>query len=193
VGVDTSLLIYFIQPNGEKPRTRKLKIVGIYKTGIEVYDNVFALGYLKLIRRMNDWKPNDIVGYEIFIRDYPKMDQVSESIFNALPQQWNSLTMREIYPQIFAWLNLQNLNKRVILGIMIVVAIINLITCLIILVLERTRMVGVLKSLGAKNSTIQAIFCFRRNVYLLARNFLGPCTGVGDLSFAIEDRVHHTQ
>jgi len=179
VGVDTSLLIYFIQPNGEKPRTRKLKIVGIYKTGIEVYDNIFALGDLKLVRRLNDWKPDDIGGYEIFIKDYPKMDQVSEAIYNALPQQWNSMTMREIYPQIFDWLNLQNLNKQVILGIMVVVAIINLITCLIILVLERTRMVGVLKSLGAKNATIQAIFASEGTFICLRGIFWGLVLGLG--------------
>ena len=179
VGVDTSVIIYFIQPHGQKPRTRKLKIVGIYKTGIEVYDNIFALGDIRLIRRLNDWKANDIGGYEIFVKDYEKMDNVSEGIFNGLPQQWNSQTMHEIYPSIFDWLNLQNLNKRVILGIMIVVAIINLITCLIILVLERTRMVGVLKSFGAKNITIQGIFASEGAIICVRGILWGMVLGLG--------------
>lgn len=179
VDVDTSLIIYFIQPHGEKPRTRKLKIVGVYKTGIEVYDNIFALGDLKLIRRLNDWNPGDIGGYEIFIRDYSRMDAVNDAIFNNLPQQWNSQTMRNIYPSIFDWLNLQNLNKRVILGIMVVVAIINLITCLIILVLERTRMVGVLKSFGARDRIIQGIFASEGAIICIRGILWGLALGLG--------------
>lgn len=158
--VDTgaSILIYFIQPGQEKPRTRKLIISGIYKTGIEIYDRNFVLGDIGLIRRLNNWDSTMIGGYEVVLKDYTHMDEVSASIYEQLPTGWDSRTMKEIYPEIFDWLNLQNANKYILLSVMTAVAVINLITCLIILVLERTRMIGVLKALGSTDWTVQRVF-----------------------------------
>jgi lipoprotein-releasing system permease protein len=162
IGVDVgnNLLIYFIQPGEEKPRTRKLRVCGIYKTGIDIYDKTFALGDMRLIQRLNDWQPGQIGGYEVILKEYSKMNETSNEIYAILPTGWNSKTMREVYPEIFDWLNLQNTNKYIMIAVMTAVALINLITCLIILVLERTRMIGVLKAVGTSDSKIQQIFMY---------------------------------
>jgi lipoprotein-releasing system permease protein len=162
IGVDVGndLLIYFIQPGEEKPRTRKLRVCGIYKTGIDIYDKTFALGDMRLIQRLNDWQQDQIGGYEVILKDYSIMNETSNEIYAILPMGWNSRTMREVYPEIFDWLNLQNTNKYIMIAVMTAVALINLITCLIILVLERTRMIGVLKAVGTSDSKIQQIFMY---------------------------------
>lgn len=153
------VLLYFVRPDGSL-RPDKLTIVGIYKTSIEEYDKTFAIGDIKLIRRLNGWKPHEIGGYEIFLKDYNQMDAVSKAIYNndKFPQLWETKTIKEIYPNIFDWLKVISTNSTVLISIMIIIAVINLITCLIILVLERLRMIGVLKALGASDWTVQKIF-----------------------------------
>jgi lipoprotein-releasing system permease protein len=170
--VNDPILIFFIQNDGSL-RARKLNISGIYKTGIEDYDKLIAIGDIRLVQRLNDWSPDMIGGYEIFVTDFDKIAEINETIFNQLPIMWNSRAIPEIYPNIFDWLGLQDKTIAIVLIIMIIVAILNLITCLIILVLERTRMVGVLKALGAYNGTIQKIFLYHGAVITLAGILLG--------------------
>jgi len=157
--VDEKILVYFFRPDGEI-RPDKLTIAGIYKTGIEEYDKTFAICDLKLIQAKNSWENTEVGGYEIFLDDYKKTDEISAEIFELdnFPQTWNTITAREISPNIFDWLGMQDTTRNVLIVFMIIVAVINLVTCLIILVLERTRMVGVLKALGATDWTVQAIF-----------------------------------
>lgn len=159
LSVNDRILIYFIRPDGSY-RPDRLTVSGIFKTGIEEYDKTFAIGDMKLIQRLNDWSSNQIGGYEIFLKDYSKMDTVATEIYDMdiFPLTWDTRTARDISPNIFDWLYIQNKNRNVLLGLMIIVALINLITCLIILVLERVRMIGVLKALGATNWTVQQIF-----------------------------------
>ena len=177
--VGQQVIIYFIQEGQEQPRTRKLTISGIYKTGIEVYDRTYVIGDMGLIQRLNNWQPGTIGGYELVLHDYNKMDKVSEQIYAELPIGWDSRTLREIYPEIFDWLNLQNTHKYILISVMTAVAVINLITCLIILVLERTRMIGVLKALGSTNWTIQQIFITQGAYITILGVFLGLLMGLG--------------
>jgi lipoprotein-releasing system permease protein len=172
------ILIYFFQSDGQPPRVRSMTVSGIFKTGIEDYDKLIAIGDLKLIQRLNGWKGDQIGGYEIFIRDYRTVDTVSSLLFDQLPANWSSHTIREIYPNIFDWLNLQNITILIVLIIMIVVATLNLVTCLIILVLERTRMIGILKAMGSPNVVIQRVFLYQGAIITLFGIALGNAFGL---------------
>jgi len=180
------VLIYFIKPGSspedeDKFRADKLTITGIYKTGIEDYDKYFAIGDIKLIRRLNGWDENEIGGYEVFLKDYTKIDKAANEIFDleSFPPTWEPKSAKNISPNIFDWLNMQNKTRNVLMGIMAVVALINLITCLIILVLERIRMIGVLKALGAKNFTIQTIFIYHTLVITVTGIIIGTLLALG--------------
>lgn len=176
--VGDKVLAYFIQPGGAQPRVRSLTVAGIFKVGIEDYDKLIAICDLKLIQRLNNWKDDQIGGYEVFIRDYRKMDMVSSVIFNQLPAAWGSRTIQEIYPNIFDWLNLQDITILIVLVIMIIVATLNLVTCLIILVLERTRMIGILKAIGAPNTSIQKLFLYQGSYITLFGMLFGNGFGL---------------
>jgi lipoprotein-releasing system permease protein len=181
VKVNDSIKIYFIDPSGAKSNFRRLRISGIYKTGIEEYDKLFAIGDLRLIQRLNNWSETQVGGYEIFLSRYKLMDTVSNQINEnaALPTTLISRTVKEIYPNIFDWLGIQDVNRNVIFIVMSIVAIINLVTCLLILVLERTRMVGILKAVGSNNITIQSIFLFHATYITVIGVGFGLLIGVG--------------
>jgi lipoprotein-releasing system permease protein len=174
------VLIYFVRPDGSL-RPDKLTIVGIYKTGIEEYDKTFALGDLKLLRRLNEWKDNEIGGYEVFLKDYKKMDAVSNDIYEGIkfPALWETKTVKEIYPNIFDWLGIISNNGNVLISIMMIIAAINFITCLIILVLERVRMIGTLKALGATDWMVQKIFLFHSVFITITGIVLGVAIALG--------------
>ncbi len=178
--VNDRILVYFFRPNGEI-RPDKLTIAGTYRTGIEEYDRTFAISDIRLIQQKNNWDRADVGGYEIFLHDYKRTKEISDTIFemNSFPPTWNTITARDISPNIFDWLNMQDVTRNVLIGFMVIVAVINLITCLIILVLERTRMVGVLKALGATDWTVQKIFLRHSLLITLTGILVGTALGLG--------------
>lgn len=181
--LNDKIRVFFMQASGEKPRVRDLFICGIYKTGIEDYDKTFGIADLRLIQKMSSWEQNQIGGYEIFLNDYKKMQETSIELFAMpeFPQTWDTRPIRDIYPNIFDWLNMQNVTRNVLIGFMTLVAVINLITCLIILVLERIRMVGVLKAVGASDWTVQKIF-LRHSLFITITGIIaGALLGLGIL------------
>ena len=172
-----SITVFFFRPDGSRA-ARKLFVCGIYKTGIEEYDRNFAICDINLIRRLNQWDASEIGGYEVFIDDYHNTELLNNQIYEELPQSWYSRSILEIYPNIFDWLNLQGKIKWMLLGVMMIIAAVNLITCLIILMLERTQMTGILKSMGAENWTIQKIFLLSSGYISISGVILGTLIGV---------------
>ena len=178
--VNDTVRIHFIATKeGETSTYRKLIVAGIYKTGIEEYDKLFVIADIRLLQRLNRWQPNQIGGYEIFIDDYKKMDAINAALLEKLPPEWVSRSTKEIYPNIFDWLSIQDVNRNVVFIIMSIVAIINLITCLLVLVLERTKMVGILKAIGSNNWQIQQIFLYNASIITITGIGIGMLTGLG--------------
>ncbi len=180
ININDTVRIHFIATkNGESSTYRKLIVAGIYKTGIEEYDKLFVIADIRLVQLVNNWKPNQIGGYEIFINDYHKMDAFNTALSDKLPSEWVSRSTKEIYPNIFDWLGIQDVNRNVVFIIMTIVAIINLVTCLLVLVLERTRMVGILKAIGTTDRQIQQIFLYNAAIVTIIGIGVGLFAGLG--------------
>jgi len=179
IELNDTVTVYFVGTDETNTSYRKLTVAGLYKTGIEEYDKVFLLADLKLIARINNWTEGQIGGYEIFIDPTVNKDSVNMQLMNNLPTEWMSRTVASIYPNIFDWLEIQNMNRNVIFIIMAIVAIINMVSCLLILILERTRMIGVFKALGATNQSIIQIFLYYAAVIALRGIIGGLIIGMG--------------
>lgn len=179
VKVDDSVNVYFINQQEGRASVRRLHVCGLFKTGIDEYDKTFAIGDIRLLRRVYNWQHNEVGGYEVFLNDYKKMDTINTQLYEILPQGWISRTIKQIYPNIFDWLQIQDVNRTVIFIVMSIVAVINLITCLLILILERTKMVGILKAIGSRDWTIQKIFLYHSTIIAGVGIFLGLVIGLG--------------
>ncbi len=177
--VDTSdaFIVHFVQ-NGNIIR-RRFEVVGIYKTGLEEYDRRFALVDIRQIQRILGWDDNQISGLEIFVDNIDDLRPLTEYIYlYILPNNMYAETIREKFPAIFEWLELQDINEVVILALMIIVSIINMMTALMILILERTNMIGTLKALGSTNWTIRRIFLYHASYIILLGLFWGNVIGL---------------
>lgn len=180
--VGDDFLMYFVQ---EPLRKRKFRIVGIFDIGVEEVDKTFVIGDLSLIKRLNNWNDNQIGGYEIRVTDFNQLTNINSAIGNIIPVALRSVTITESYQTIFDWLQLLDVNTRIILILMLLVAVINMISALLIMILERTSMIGMFKAMGATNWTIQKIFLtnafFLIGFGLLLGNVFG--LGLGMLQF----------
>lgn len=180
IKINDTIKVHFVSTNTDAQKTyRKLVVVGFYHTGIDEYDKLFMIADINLIRRINNWEPDQIGGYEVFVDQYQNIDAISGGLSNALPSEWMSKSIKEIYPNIFDWLDIQDVNRNVVFIVMGIVALINLITCLLILMLERTNMIGLLKAMGATSWTIQKIFIVYASFITLAGVGFGLIIGVG--------------
>jgi lipoprotein-releasing system permease protein len=178
VGVGDDFIVHFIQ--GGNQLKRRFEIAGIYKTGLEEYDKLFALVDIRQIQRLLGWQEDEVGGFEVFIDNIDDLDIINDYIYQEkLPNNLYSETIREKLPEIFEWLDLQDINEVVILSLMVIVAIINMITALMILILERTNMIGILKALGTSNWSIRRIFLFYAAYIVIVGLFWGNLIGIG--------------
>ena len=178
-------VLYFINENEVTPRMLQLKVCGIYRTSLEEFDNLFIMGDIKHVQRLNDWQNDEISGFEVLVSDFNKIDFIEWEIRNLVVDysQNNSAILRtesitRQYPQIFDWLSILDMNVWVILFLMVMVAGFNMISALLVLILERSTMIGVLKALGSPNWSIRKVFLYL-SVFLTSRGMLwGNAIGI---------------
>jgi len=171
---------YFMRTDGEgMPRVVAFTISGIYESGFPQFDENLVIGDLKHIQRLNKWQENEVGGFEVFIDDFSKIDAVSEEIYTHIPSTLNSEPITTKYLQMFVWLKMFDFNIYVIVGLMILVSIINIVVALLVLILERTQMIGVLKALGANNWSIRKIFVYNATHIVFKGLIIGNIIGLG--------------
>jgi lipoprotein-releasing system permease protein len=147
--------VYFIQ---DPPRVRKFNIVGIFDTNLGEIDDLYALVDIKQIQKLNGWSTNLFTGYEVFVNNFDSLEEKVNLLATVTPYTMGITPINLVYPELFNWLNMLDVNVMIILILMAAVAIINMITALLILIVERSNMIGMLKSLGLNNLNIIKIF-----------------------------------
>lgn len=180
--VGDSVLVHIIdqKENGEYAQMfRKLRVNGIYNTGLAEFDQLFMLVDIRHIQRLNNWSAESIGGYEVFIENPEDIRAVEKQVDKAADPFWEVQTIQEIIPSVFDWLNLQKVNEWIILVLMFLVALINMVTSLLILILERANMIGILKAMGAYNTTIRKIFLFNAGHIIFWGMVVGNILGIG--------------
>jgi len=178
-----SFAMYFVQ---DPPRQRKFTVTGIYETSLEEFDKMYVFCDIAHIRRLNGWEDNQVSGFEIFIDDFDRLDTMEKAVRDAvgyrISEEEENLKVQSIrnrYPQIFDWLDFQDLNVIIIILLMLVVAGFNMISGLLILILEKTNMIGILKALGSDDITIRSTFQYQA-AWLIGKGLLwGNVAGIG--------------
>jgi len=178
-----SFAMHFVQ---DPPRMRKFTISGIYETSLEEFDKIYIFCDIKHIQRLNGWKNDEVSGFEIFIDDFSRLDIMTQAVRDVIGYRISEnepkvkvTNIRMKYPQIFDWLAFQETNVIVIIVLMLVVSGFNMISGLIILILEKTNMIGILKALGSEDGTIMKVFLYQA-VYLIVKGlFWGNIIGIG--------------
>ncbi len=171
--------LFFMKDDGSAPNVAVLNIVGIYNSGYKEFDENYIIGDLKYVQRLNKWKEDQIGGFEVILDNFDQLDKKGTEVYSQVGSTLNAQTISEKYAPIFEWLELLNTNIVVIIVIMILIAGINMITALLVLILERTQMIGILKSLGSSNWSIRKVFLYNAT-YLIAKGlFWGNIIGIG--------------
>jgi lipoprotein-releasing system permease protein len=161
-------ILYFIQ---NPPRPRKVKIVGIYETGLEEFDKNLIISDLSLIQKMNNWDKNTAGHYEIFLNNFNKIDDAADWIDERIEQNQRTIKSTESFIQIFDWLQLLDRNIIIVLVLIIVVASFNMVSILLVMLMERTPMVGLLKSLGSTDLQIRKVFIYN-GLWIIIRGLI---------------------
>ena len=178
------IFAYFIDENGV--RARRFTISGIYQTNLSQYDDIICYTDLYTTVRLNGWKSDQVSGAEVSVSDFDRVDETESIYINKVNRQtdaygetYSTKTIRELNPQIFSWLDLLDMNVWIILALMTAVAAVTMISGLLIIILERTTMIGVLKALGARNKTIRHTFLWFA-VFMIGRGLIiGNILGIG--------------
>jgi len=175
--VGDKMFVYFIQQNGEL-RPKDFKVKGIYQTGLEQFDNLYVIADIAHIQKRSGWDKNQVGGFEVLIDNYQDLDKMGEYVYDNIGYDLHSATIKEQNPDIFSWLDLQDLNVNVIIILMLVVAVINIISALLILILERTNMIGILKALGMPNWNVRKIFMYNATHLIIKGLIWGNIIGI---------------
>lgn len=178
--LDDSFNTFFIKEEMDKmPKSRRFKIVGIFNSGFQEFDATYVLGDLRHIQKLNKWQPYEIGNFEVFINDFSQINEKSREVYDETGSMLNTQSITDKYYYIFEWLQLFDFNIIVILFIMIIVATINMVVALLVLILERTQMIGILKSQGANNWMIRKIFLYNAAYLIIRGLFWGNLIGIG--------------
>ncbi len=161
------------------PKARRFKIVGIYNSGFQEFDASFILGDIRHLQMINRWKPDQVGSFEVFVDDFSTIQEKTNEVYDAIPSTLNAQPITEKFYYIFEWLQLFDFNIVVILIIMIIVATINMVVALLVLILERTQMIGILKSMGTNNWSIRKIFLYNAFYLIIRGLFWGNLIGIG--------------
>ncbi|MGN6569694.1 MAG: ABC transporter permease [Flavipsychrobacter sp.] len=178
VAIGDTVQLYFLEPGNITPRIRKVVICGLYHTGVEDVDKFYGICDIRLLQRINGWQPNDINGYQVDLTNEKYSDTTASIIFDFFrdPEYVNSslttFTIRDIFPNVFDWLGTQDVTRVIVLVIMAIVAIINLAASLMMIIVDRARMVGLLKALGMAATQTRQVFLY----------YAGLIAGVGVLA-----------
>jgi lipoprotein-releasing system permease protein len=178
-----TFVMHFVQ---DPPRMRKFTICGIYETSLEEFDKIYVFCDIGHIRKLNGWADDLVSGFEVFIGDFDALETITSAIRDTVgyrmvegETRFKVTNIRIKYPQIFDWLNFQDINVIIIIILMLIVAGFNMVSGLLILILEKTNMIGVLKALGSEDKTIRKVFLYEA-AYLIGKGlFWGNVIGVG--------------
>jgi lipoprotein-releasing system permease protein len=183
----SQFIIHFVKGNDQVKK--RLKVKGIYHTGLAEFDKGFALVDIRFLQELMDWDSNEVGGFEIFLDDLDDLEVMTEYIYlNEIPNNLAGDNIKRILSSLFSWLDFQDINEVIILSLMIAVCIINMITALLILILERTSMIGILKAIGAQDWTIRKIFLYHAAYIIGLGLLLGNFIGIGFC--LLEDYFH---
>ncbi|KAA9332646.1 ABC transporter permease [Adhaeribacter soli] len=174
--VGEEALFFFVQ---NPPRVRKLKIAGIYKTGLDEFDNIYVIADIQHIRDLNDWNDTLVGGYEIILKDFRQIDRVADKVFHKMSYDLQLQKITDEYAQLFDWLKLLKRNVVIFLVLIVFVATFNMVSTVFIMIMERTHMIGVLKALGATNYQIRKVFFYNGAKLTLKGLLWGNLIGLG--------------
>ena len=178
--IGDKVITYFPREGFDKtPLLRAFVVKGIYNSGFQEFDELYMLADIRHIQRLNGWKKDQVGGFEVFIDDFDQLDQKGAEVYDNTSSFLDTRTIKQKYYSIFEWLSLFDFNIALIIGIMILVAGINMITALLVLILERTQMIGILKALGGGDWSIRKVFLYNAAYLIVLGLFWGNLIGLG--------------